>query len=170
MKLFRRILVPHDFSEHATRALRLAAELARAHDGRLVVMHVITPYHPATALAEERVPWYPEPDLVTSERRNLEVLVARTIGGRHAPPVACKVVVGDPFHRIVDAARGADLVVMSTAGRTGVARLLIGSVAEKVVRHSPVPVLTLRAAVRARARTRRRDRGRGTVRRAARRG
>src|SRR5262249_35774151 len=66
MKLFRRILVPHDFSEHATRALRLAAELAHAHGGRLVVLHVITPYHPATALAEERVAWYPEPDLITS--------------------------------------------------------------------------------------------------------
>jgi len=77
---------------------------------------------------------------------------------------------GDPFHRIADLARRVDLVVMSTASRTGLAHLLIGSVAEKVVRHSPVPVLTLRAAVRERARTRRRDRGRGTVRRAARRG
>jgi len=171
MKLFRRILVPHDFSEHATRALRLAAELAHAHGGRLVVLHVITPYHPATALAEERVAWYPEPDLITSERRNLERLVSRTMRGRPAPPVACKVVIGDPFHRIADMARGVDLVVMSTAGRTGVAHLLIGSVAEKVVRHSPVPVLTLRAAaVRERARTRRRDRGPGTVRHAARRG
>jgi nucleotide-binding universal stress UspA family protein len=46
----------------------------------------------------------------------------------------------------VDAARGADLIVMSTMGRTGLSHLLVGSVAEKVVRHAPVPVLTLRPA------------------------
>jgi len=170
MKLFRRILVPYDFSEHATRALRLAAELAHAHGGRLLVLHVITPYHPATALPDEGVVWYPEPDMVTNERRRLEQLVARTLRGRSAPRNACKVVIGDAFHRIMDAARGVDAIVMATAGRTGLSHLLIGSVAEKVVRHSPVPVLTLRpAAVRARTRRRRLGRGRGTTRRAARR-
>ena len=170
MKLFRRILVPHDFSEHATRALRLAAELAHAHGGRLLVLHVITPYHPATALPEEGVAWFPEPDLITSERQRLEQLVARTVRGRNAPSVACKVVIGDPFHRITDAARRVDAVVMATAGRTGLSHLLIGSVAEKVVRHAPVPVLTLRpAAARATARRRRPGRARRTTRRAARR-
>ena len=146
MTLFRRILVPHDFSEHATRALALATKLAREHRGRLLVLHVITPFHPTTALAEEAIAWVPDGDLVAGERRHLEALVARTVTGPKAPAVTCKVEIGDPFARIVDAARHADAVVMATAGRTGLSHLLIGSVAEKVVRHAPVPVLTLRPA------------------------
>jgi nucleotide-binding universal stress UspA family protein len=143
MKTFRRILVPHDFSDHATHALRVADRLAREHGGRLSVLHVITPFHPVTALPEEHLVWPSETDLLAIERRHLEALVARVVKGRNAPPVRCTVEIGDPYHRITDAARGADLIVMSTAGRTGLSHLLVGSVAEKVVRHSPVPVLTL---------------------------
>lgn len=145
MALFRRILVPHDFSAHATRALKVAAELARAHRGRLLVLHVITPFHPVTAFPEEGVALVSEADLMTGERSRLETLVARTLGRKRTPPVRCAVTIGDPYHRIADAARGVDLVVMSTAGRTGLAHILIGSVAEKVVRHAPVPVLTIPA-------------------------
>jgi len=154
MGLFRRILVPHDFSAHAARALRLAGELAREHDGRLLVLHVVAPFPPVTAFPEEGVALVSEVDLMKAERSRLEEVVARTLG-RDAPPTECKVTLGDPFHRIADAARGVDLVVMATAGRTGLGRLLIGSVAEKVVRHSPVPVLTVRPESES-ARTRRR--------------
>jgi nucleotide-binding universal stress UspA family protein len=146
MKRFRRILVPHDFSTHATRALRVAERLAREHGGRLLVLHVITPFHPATALPDEHIIWPDATDILSAERRRLEALVARLVKGRGAPPVKCRVEIGDPYHRIVDAARGADLIVMSTMGRTGLSHLLVGSVAEKVVRHAPVPVLTLRPA------------------------
>jgi nucleotide-binding universal stress UspA family protein len=59
-------------------------------------------------------------------------------------PVDAKVVIGDAYQRIIAATRGMDGVVMSTSGRTGLSHLLIGSVAEKVVRHSPIPVITLR--------------------------
>ena len=170
MKLFRRILVPHDFSEHASRALRLATALARQHGGRLIVLHAITPVHPVSGLPEEGLSWFPDPELVSIERRRLAALVARTVAARDAPPVTCKVVIGDPFQRITEAARGADAIVMATAGRTGLSHLLIGSIAEKIVRHSPVPVLTLRpAAVRTTARTRRRTWRRRAARRAARR-
>lgn len=156
MKLFRRILVPHDFSEHATRALEVAAQLARDHGGSLLVLHVIMPFTPITGLPGEAIAWVPEPDLAADQRR-LETLVARTVRGRKAPRTACKVVIGDVFKRIIDAARGSDSIVMSTAGRTGLSHLVIGSIAEKVVRHSPVPVLTFRPPTgRARGRTRRR--------------
>ena len=142
MALFRRILVPHDFSNHATRALKVAAELAREHSGRLLVLHVITPFHPVTAFPEEGVALVSEADLMKGERSRLEALVARTLGRRRTP-VRCTVTIGDPYHRIAAAARGVDVVVMSTAGRTGLAHILVGSVAEKVVRHAPVPVLTI---------------------------
>jgi len=145
MDLFRRILVPHDFSTSATRALEVATRLARAHRGRLVVLHVIGPFHPMTALPAETAAAVPEADLIATERRRLERVVGRTVGRRNGPPVECRVVIGDPFRRIADAARGADSIVMATAGRTGLAHVLIGSVAEKVVRHASVPVLTVRA-------------------------
>jgi nucleotide-binding universal stress UspA family protein len=113
---------------------------------------VIAPFHPVTGFPEEGFGWIPETDVLTAERRRLEALVARTVRGQKRPRVECRVVLGDPFRRIVDAARRADAIVMSTAGRTGLSHLVIGSVAEKVVRHARVPVLTIPAA---RARTRR---------------
>ncbi|HJQ85082.1 MAG TPA: universal stress protein, partial [Candidatus Binatia bacterium] len=107
---FRRILVPHDFSTPATRALRVAAELAREHRGRLLVLHVVAPFHPATGHPEERVAVTPELDVMKAERRRLEALVARTLGRRRTP-VTCRVELGDPYHRIADAARGVDAIV-----------------------------------------------------------
>jgi len=152
MTPFRRILVPHDFSAHATRALTLAAELAAPHGGRLLVLHVITPFHPVTAVRDDVPAWGPARDLVADERRRLEAVVRRVLVGRRRVRADCEVVIGDPFHRIADAARRVDSIVMATAGRTGVAHLLIGSVAEKVVRHAPVPVLTVRPDARPRLR------------------
>lgn len=144
-KLFRRILVPHDFSPHATQALRTAAELAGGRGARLLVLHAIVPFHPVTGFPPaEPGTWIPPGDLIANERRRLEALVRRTLPRRGALRVDCRVVVGDPFQRIVHAARSVDSIVMATAGRTGLSHLLIGSVAEKVVRHAPVPVLTLR--------------------------
>ena len=140
--LFRTVLVPHDFSSPATRALRLAADLASARS-RILVLHVITPY-PVTGLPPAELPYIPPPNLATETKKQLEVLVRRTLGARRG--VDSRVVVGDPAGRIVDAARRATCVVMATQGRTGLAHFLIGSVAEKVVRHSPRPVLTVRAA------------------------
>ena len=159
MTLFRRILVPHDFSHHADRALAVAVELARRHGGRVLVLHAIMPFEPAQPIPGGGLPLMPE-DLVAGALRHLQGLAARIARGPKAPRVTCKVVIGDPFLRIADAARGADSIVMSTAGRTGLSHLLIGSVAEKVVRHAKIPVLTLRAA-RARPKAgRRRGRGR----------
>ena len=169
MTLFRRILVPHDFSAHAGRALEVAADLARTRRGRLLVLNVIPPYQPVMGVPGEMV-WVPPPPPVASERHRLEKLVARAVRGRNAPRVTCRVVVGDPFRCIVDAARGTDAIVMATAGRTGLSHLLIGSVAEKVVRHSPVPVLTIRPRGAGRATPRRSARRRGRSVRAARRG
>lgn len=139
----RRILVPHDFSRHATRALAYAARLARAGGGRLIVLHAIPPFPPVTAHMAGTRTWIPEGEAIRGARRQLDRIVARTVGGRK-PRVEVRVVIADPLQAIDDASRGADLIVMSTAGRTGLPRLLIGSVAEKVVRHARIPVLTLR--------------------------
>ena len=145
MDPFRRILVPHDFSPHATRALALAADLARVHGGRLLVLHVITPFHPASDSGDSAGSLVGE-DLIRSECARLETAVRATVAGKDAPRVECRVEIGDPFRRIADAAASVDSIVMATAGRTGLSHLVIGSVAEKVVRHASVPVLVVRPA------------------------
>ena len=141
---FRRILVPHDFSDHATSALRTATKLV-ARRGQLIVLHVVAPIVPVTDIPPAGIASYISPDeLVTAAERQLERMVMKAVPPRFHARVDRKVDIGDPFQRIMEAARRADLIVMSTAGRTGLSHLLIGSVTEKVVRHSPVPVLTFR--------------------------
>jgi universal stress protein A len=80
---------------------------------------------------------------VPEQRKRLESLVTKALA-TDAPPVTYRVDVGDASQCILDAARRADSIVMSTSGRSGLSHLLIGSVAEKVVRHATVPVLTIR--------------------------
>jgi len=143
MTIFRRILVPHDFSDAATHALRVAARLAREHGGRLTVLHVVTPYQPVVELPEVGG-WIDEREIIAGAKRSLGELVRRELRGRGAPPARFDVDLGEPSTRIVRAAARADVIVMGTEGRTGLSHLLIGSVAEKVVRHSPIPVLTIR--------------------------
>ncbi len=157
IQIFRRILVPHDFSAAAAAALDVAADLAARHRGTLTVVHAIAPVYPVSTFAgaAEMPVWIPPEDLRADARKRLDAEVARVVGTR-VRNVTARVVIGDPHHCIVQAARAADSIVMATLGRTGLAHLVIGSVAEKVVRHSPVPVLTLRpSAIRSALRRRR---------------
>ena len=91
----------------------------------------------------------PPGDLVPEYQRRLERVVTKTLG-RNRPPVTARVEIGEAAQRIIDAAHRADSIVMATSGRSGFSRLLIGSVAERVVRHATVPVLTLRIPARKR--------------------
>lgn len=144
MPLFRKILVPHDASEPASRALLVAADLARKNDGRLIVLRAIAPFVPFPELGStEGSGWVPPEDVVSLELASLERLVKKVLA-KDAPPVECRVEVGPPYETIMDAAADVDSIVMATHGRTGLEHILIGSVAEKVVRHAPVPVLTIR--------------------------
>jgi nucleotide-binding universal stress UspA family protein len=156
---FHRLLVPHDFSSHADRALRVAAGLA-GQRGELLLLHVVMPFAATTDFDPGMGFQVPIDELVVGARKGLARVIRRVVGRRH-PKARIKVEIGDPYDRIVANTRGMDAVVMSTMGRTGLSHLVSGSVAEKVVRHSPIPVLTLRPAasrrtIAARVRTRRR--------------
>jgi nucleotide-binding universal stress UspA family protein len=147
--LFSRILVPHDFSDGATRALKQAVALAAAHGGTITVQHVIQPFVVATDVPVAMVP---DPStFIPLERRALERLVRKAVGSTGVR-YKVRVEVGTPVHSILEAARRASAVVISTHGRTGLGHLLLGSVAERVVQHSPVPVLTIRAPRKRKAR------------------
>ena len=133
------ILHPTDFSEHSTAALRLGCALARDHGARLVLLHVVMP--PTIVYGEGLLP--PEPDSIFQEAREqlgrLEVPGAGLAIDRRCTE-------GDPVTEILRVAQEirTDLIVMGTHGRTGLGRLLMGSVAEEVVRKAPCPVMTVK--------------------------
>jgi universal stress protein A len=140
----RIILVPTDFSEHAGAALAFAAELGAQLDATVHLLHVVS--IPTMGLPEVGVA-YASMTIESSTKagqRELEALVARY---RDRVPLAPpRLEVGDPRDVIDNVAEliGADLIVMGTHGRRGLRRMLVGSVAESVVRTAPCPVLTIR--------------------------
>lgn len=154
--LFKHVLVPHDLTAAADDALRTALALAATEDGDVTVMHVIAPFYPLRNLAYG--PQFLDAHSVESQVLvRLERHVASLVG---ANAVRCRVTTGNPGERIASAAADASCVVMPTAGRTGAAHALMGSVAERVARLSPVPVLILpsvRAQTRRGAAARRRQ-------------
>jgi CBS domain-containing protein/nucleotide-binding universal stress UspA family protein len=143
MSGFSQILVPIDYSAPSTAALRLAAEIAGAFQGRLIALHLLP--MEVYALAEYPVV-APDGKRLEDERSRLETHV-RAVLGDAAPAFEVQVGWGSPFLQIVDCAveRRADLIVIGTHGRTGLKHALLGSVAEKTVRLAPCPVLTVRA-------------------------
>jgi universal stress protein A len=146
MNSFHKILVPLDFSEHSERAVQLAAELARRYRAPLTLFHVyeVVPY----AVPEGHALITPLPQLtglVEEFGRRLEEARTRAIEAG-AGDVETLLREGFVAPQITDLAREEhfDLIVMGTHGRQGISHLLMGSVAEKVVRTAPCPVLTVR--------------------------
>jgi nucleotide-binding universal stress UspA family protein len=148
-----RILVPVDFSAHSDRALRYATTLADRFYATIEVLHVVEDPFVAGAWTPEAVaPNIPEllADLVAGARKKLDGMKAAAMekGVRFTTTVLTTVVSGRPADSITDYARteGFDLIVMGTHGRTGLPHAVLGSVAERVVRMAPCPVLTVREA------------------------
>jgi nucleotide-binding universal stress UspA family protein len=138
--------VPTDFSEGADRALTWARTLAQAFRAEIIVLHVLelpVNWTPLGGLGSIPTPLSSESvEQLTNEAQTIVETVARD-----APEVARRLLrKGHPREVILAIAQevGADVVVMGTHGRRGVSHLLIGSVAEHIVRHSPIPVCTVR--------------------------
>jgi nucleotide-binding universal stress UspA family protein len=142
---FKTVLVPVDFSASSRRALDYAAGFAASHGGRLVLLHVVEPVvYPAELGYPSLGALPPQTEYERAGKEQLSLL-ARQVSG--SVEVTAKIRVGQPYVEITRAARelGADLIIISTHGHTGLKRVLVGSTAERVVRHATVPVLTLRA-------------------------
>ncbi len=144
MKAIERILVPTDFSDCAAAAADLAARLARqlgAADELVTVVDTspLLEVYGDVQYRDERIAYIRD-----KARQELGAFARKHFAG--VDRVRQDVRDGNTFLEILQAAKdtGSDLIVMGTYGRTGLAHLLIGSVAEKVVRKSPVPVLTVR--------------------------
>lgn len=139
----KRILVPVDFSKCSESAVDYAVALAAQFGASLLLLHVVEPFH-AGAFAEGGT----EHRLHVSRLQESNQALARLAKQKVPPSVRARqyVKMGNAALTITAAARrmNADLIVISTHGHTGVKHLLIGSIAEKIIRHAHCPVLTVR--------------------------
>jgi nucleotide-binding universal stress UspA family protein len=139
MSTIRSILYPTDFSPSAACALPIACALARDYGARLLVLHVVAPR--LLTLGGNTLPTRPEAyqEQVGELRRRLEA-------ESFPAAVEAQVSAGGPAAEILRVAREGpcDLIVMGTHGRTGLGRVLMGSVADEVVRKAGCPVLTVK--------------------------
>jgi universal stress protein A len=141
---FKRVMLPVDFSDHSDRIAQYAAWFAAAGQGTVHLVHVVS--NPADSLYEpQEVPnWVMIDHANEKSQQLLESFAQRSL------PAGCRrelrVMAGDPREKIMEAADeiGADLIVLSTHGRSGIAHIVMGSVAEYIVRHAKCPVFIVR--------------------------
>jgi nucleotide-binding universal stress UspA family protein len=143
--MFQRILVPIDFSQYSDEILAYALEMARKFDASIDLIHIIpnmdyfTPYE--SFMAAENI---------VAVQKGVEGEVEKDLDevAQKLPGITVKKVIrtGVAFVEILDYVKseGIDLIIMGTRGRGGLEHIIIGSVAEKVLRKSPCPVLTIR--------------------------
>ncbi len=141
----KKILVPTDFSEFGEQALLYGSELAKRFGAELHLLNVV----------QDAVAMFPEPNMMGTSMNDLvadmqhlakkQLAEMPNIPGSKDLQVVRQVRVGPAFLEIVRYAKktGIDLIVIGTHGRTGIKHMLLGSVAEKVVRKAPCPVLTV---------------------------
>ena len=165
-KSFKTILVPVDFSEHAAEALLYAGTIAQGFGGTVLGLHVISreiatvtanwqtagghslPAHAYLSFSRAMESTIMEDTSVVNLREQaLEALLRFLPDALEGLSVVRRVAVGHPFACILETAaqESAELIVMGTHGRTGLAHLMLGSVAERVVRMAACPVLTVKA-------------------------
>jgi universal stress protein A len=139
----KRILVPIDFSECSKKALQYALPLAREHQAALSLLYVVPPAYSAGEYGGIDYAQLEAGMKEGGEKELAKLIVDEVRGEVTADPL---VRVGSPPREIVEAARilPADLIVISTRGQTGLKHVLLGSVAEHVVRRAPCPVLVVR--------------------------
>jgi universal stress protein A len=139
----KKILVSTDFSDNASQALPYANSYAQQFGAEVYLLHVIEKVSFMSDMKD--VPLALSDAQVQQQTRNeLDALAAKEFG--EAVPIRTLVRQGKPPEEIVAAANelNVDLIIISTQGRTGLKRALLGSVAEKVIRHAPCPVLVVR--------------------------
>ena len=146
MSRIRRILHPSDFSRASGAAFMKAVDMAKANRAELLVVHVLTPVMPMVGDGYVSPKVYEE--IEATSRSQAQAQLDRLLGKARKAGVRAKdlLMEGVPHEQITRAARSkrADLVVIGTHGRTGLAKFFLGSVAGRVVSIAPCPVLTVR--------------------------
>ena len=141
----KKILVPVDFSEHSEKAFELAVDFANLFNAKLYIVNVIQPisfypYYYNEFYSKEGI--IKRMEVETKSR--LDSLIKEK--GKGVKDITYEVRIGDPYHEILEKEKAvkADLIIMGTHGRKGVSHLLLGSVAERLIRLAECPVLTVK--------------------------
>lgn len=139
-----KILVPFDFSDNATQALTWATQFQAAlqNQGPIHVIHFISSYPSRDPMSIMQV-LLPNAEEIGTLEASLREAVAKAGAWAEVEVVVRPLAIGEAIVARADELH-ADLIVMGTHGRTGVKRMVLGSVADHVVRHAPCPVLTMR--------------------------
>jgi universal stress protein A len=139
----KHLLVPIDFSECSKKALQYAIPLAKEQEAAITLLYVVTPVY---GTGEYGALDYGELEVSMREggEKELAKLAKQEVSSQ--VPTDLQIRTGSPAHEIIEVARRlpADLIVISTHGRTGLKHVLLGSVAEQVVRTAPCPVFVVR--------------------------
>lgn len=142
---FKKILVPVDFSNYSKNAINFSVQFAIKNNAQILLLYVIEPiiYPADLSIGQIALPSV-NLDLDQTAKSELEKLAQSEIGD--SVQTTCIIKYGKPFLEIIETARDedADLIIISSHGRSGVEHILFGSTADKVVRKSPCPVLTIR--------------------------
>ena len=140
----QKILVPFDFSEYSEKACQWAVGMAEKWGARVLVLHVVPrPTYPPVLMGSH----FNAADFEAGLRTEAEERACAFVAGvsHEGVPIDVKVMIGEPSWDICKMAEeeGSDLVIMGSHGRTGLGHVLLGSVAERVVRLSSCPVLVV---------------------------
>ena len=146
--MFRSILVPVDYSEHSKASVRYAVALAASVSATVHVVHVWDRPSYATDAVMVRREGEAHTSLTALIQQHAESDMRDFLASLALSPavkLSHRLLSGDPAGKLIEELKGGgyDLVVLGTHGRTGLMHLLLGSVAEKLVRLSPIPVLTV---------------------------
>jgi universal stress protein A len=145
MKDCKTILVAIDFSDSSENAFQMALGMAQKFEARLIVLHVINEPVDLRGFYVPHISFDKlEEEITEGANKMMQSFCKRTL--RDFPNHECLIVPGLPYEQIISQAeeKSADIIVLGTHGRAGLDRVLFGSTAEKVVRKSPLPVLTVR--------------------------
>ena len=137
------VMVPVDFSKESILAAKFGASLAEEYKTKLYVLHVMEPVHPSLRGYIVDFEQFQQ-RMIAQAKEDLENVIPKAVKDRI--PVEFILEIGHPSYVIVEKAKelGVDVVVIATHGRTGLSYVLLGSVAEKVIRHAPCPVFVIR--------------------------
>ena len=142
--VFERIIVPVDGSEVAKRAAQKALALAQAMDIQVVALHVMNvPDLPSFYAYPGAIRYQEMHDFIQKEGQ-LYLDEIEHLGNQMGVAVSKKLLEGHPAEEIIKETREGDLIVIGSKGRTGLDRLLMGSVAENVARHATCPVMIVK--------------------------